>query len=90
MTTVKGEYSEKENGWVSELLKPTGDIWLECTLPDLGYMVIRQTDPRTGETPKIYQSCEQKKFKVTVYYNPGYPIQIFTSLTPKEIKYANI
>lgn len=90
MKTVNGEYSEKENAWVSEKLNPTGDIWLECKLPDYGYLIIRQTDPETGKSPKVYQSWERKEFKLRIFANLGYDIQIFTSITPKEIKYANI
>lgn len=60
MVTVKGTYSDKENGWVSEVLHPDGDIYLRCTLPQTGLMLIRQqtglSDDETGYKTYRYGS----------------------------------
>lgn len=90
MTTVNGEWSDEENAWVSERLEPKGDIYLSVQLPSYGYVIVRQIDKETGKAPKCYQSKEGKKFKLRLLYSEKNDIQIFTSVTPSVIKYANI
>lgn len=90
MTTVNGEWSESENAWVSERLEPKGDIYLSVQLPSYGYVIVRQIDKETGKAPKCYQSKEGKAFKVRISYCEKNDIQIFTSVTPGKIEYANI
>lgn len=90
MTTVNGEWSDKENAWVSEVLKPDGDIWLTTELPQSGFVIIRQIDHETGRAPKCYQSHEGKTFKARISYCKENDIQVFTSVEPTAIKYANI
>lgn len=90
MTTVNGVWSEKENAWVSEVLKPKGDIWLIVSLPKNGYVIVRQTDHETGKAPKCYQSHEGKTFKVRITCCDENDLQVFTSVTPDKIEYANI
>lgn len=90
MITVNGEWSEEENAWVSEKLSPNGDIYLVVELPSYGYVIVRQIDKETGKAPKCYQSHEGKKFKFRLLYSDKNDIQIFTSVTPSKIEYANI
>lgn len=90
MVTVNGSWSDSENAWVSEVMEPTGDIWVEVELPSKGYVVIRQIDRETKKAPKCYQSQFGEEFRLRVFYCDANNIQIFTSLTPKRIEYANV
>lgn len=90
MTTVSGAWSEEENAWVSERLSPKGDIYLTVQLPSYGYVTARQRDKATGKAPRCYQSKEGKAFKLRIGHSEQSDIQIFTSVTPSVIKYANI
>lgn len=90
MITIEGGWQYREDAWVSEILRPQGNIWLEVELPSYGYIVIRQIDHKTEKAPKCYQSRLGKVFKLRVFYCPENDIQIYTSEIPKRIEYANI
>jgi hypothetical protein len=103
MVTVNGTYSDKENGWVSEVLHPDGDIYLRCTLPKIGLLLVRQqkglSNIETGLKndsyesmggPKIVQTKRSSEFRLRLTYQEGTTLQIFTTDTPTKIEYANI
>ena len=92
MTTITGSYSEKENGWVSDIVKLTGDAWLEVELPSKGRLVIKKAETIDGPWPKaLITPWTGPKFRIRIYGStPARYIKIITTETPNTIQYANI
>ena len=92
ITTITGSYSEKENGWVSDIIKLTGDALLDIELPSEGMVVIKKAEKIQGPYPKaLITKWAGPKFRIKLYGNtPARYIKIITTETPNMIQYANI
>lgn len=92
ITTITGSYSEKENGWVSDIVKLTGDVLLDIELPSEGMVVIKKAEKIQGPYPKaLITKWSGPKFRIKLYGStPARYIKIITTETPNTIQYANI
>ena len=92
ITTITGSYSEKENGWVSDIVKLTGDVLLDIELPSEGMVVIKKAEKIQGPYPKaLITKWSGPKFRIKLYGStPARYIKIITTETPTTIQYANI
>ena len=92
ITTITGSYSEKENGWVSNIVKLTGDVLLDIELPSEGMVVIKKAEKIQGPYPKaLITKWSGPKFRIKLYGStPARYIKIITTETPNTIQYANI
>lgn len=92
ITTITGSYSEKENGWVSDIVKLTGDVLLDIELPSEGMVVIKKAEKIQGPYPKaLITKWSGPKFRIKLYGStPERYIKIITTETPNTIHYANI
>lgn len=92
ITTITGSYSEKENGWVSNIVKLTGDVLLDIELPSEGMVVIKKAEEIQGPYPKaLITKWSGPKFRIKLYGStPARYIKIITTETPNTIQYANI
>ena len=100
MTTITGAWSSDANGWVSEMLTLTGDIWIEVTLPSKGRLVIKKSESADGPWPKaMITPWTGPDFKIRIRHGvdtmtgdtpKSRYIKIITTETPISIKYANI
>lgn len=92
ITTITGSYSEKENGWVSDIVKLTGDVLLDIELPSEGMVVIKKAEKIQGPYPKAFiTKWAGPKFRIKLYGStPARYIKIITTETPNMIQYANI
>ena len=92
ITTITGSYSEKENGWVSNIVKLTGDVLLDIELPSEGMVVIKKAEKIQGPYPKaLITKWSGPKFRIKLYGStPARYIKIITTETPNMIQYANI
>lgn len=92
MEYILANYSEEELAWVSPEITLHRDIYLMITLKVPGKIVVRQ-DVGDGKKPRapILSHRNAKDFNLRLFVRPKtVKIQIFTSVEPKEIKYANI
>ena len=92
ITTITGSYSEKENGWVSNIVKLTGDVLLDIELPSEGMVVIKKAEKIQGPYPKaLITKWSGPKFRIKLYGSTSARyIKIITTETPNMIQYANI
>lgn len=92
MNTIQGEWSDEANGWVSETINLTGNIYLEIELPSKGRVVIKKSEKLDGPYPKAkITKWSGPSFRFRVYGSTKYPyIKIITTSTPNRIEYANI
>lgn len=97
ITTINGAWSEDANGWVSEELCLTGDIYLEVTLPQKGRIVIKKATPAGAVTanttwPKaLVTKWTGPDFRIRIYGSTeSHYIKIITTETPTRIAYANV
>jgi hypothetical protein len=92
MEYVSTNYNEEELAWVSPEITLHRDIYLMITLKHPGKLIIRQ-DKGDGKKPRVPIRAHKNadKFYLRMRVIPEtVKIQIFTSLEPKEIKYAYI
>lgn len=92
MEHVQTEYNEDELAWVSPKIQLKGNAFLTVVLTTPGKLLIRQ-DIGNGRMPRVPLSRhpDTKEFKVRLKLDvKPTTIQIFTSIEPKEIKYAYI
>lgn len=78
ITTIQGAWSDEANGWVSEILELTGDVWLEVELPSKGRLVIKKAEQIEGPYPKaLITKWAGPKFRIRIHhgisYIPGKP-----------------
>lgn len=104
MVTINGAWSDDANGWVSEVLELTGDIWLNVELSQKGRVVIKKAEDICGPWPKaLITKWSGPVFKLRIvcggdrlnmsdgsYRSFGRFIQIVTTDIPKSIYYVNI
>lgn len=92
MEYVSTNYNDEELAWVSPEITLHRDIYLMITLKNPGKLIIRQ-DKGDGKKPRVPIRAHKNtnKFYLRMRVVPEtVKIQIFTSLEPKEIKYAYI
>ncbi|MBQ8711544.1 MAG: hypothetical protein IJ551_01780 [Prevotella sp.] len=89
---IDGAWSDDANGWVSEAITLTGDIWLEVELPERGRLVIKKAETEDGPWPKaLITPYTGPSFRIRIYGTAHVRyIQVITSHTPTNIHYANI
>lgn len=92
MITIQGEWSNEANGWVSEVINLTGNIYLEVELPGKGRVVVKKSERQDGAYPKaLITKWGGSSFRIRVYGSTKYPyIKIITTSIPNRIEYANI
>lgn len=90
--TIQGAWSDDANGWVSETLELTGDMWLEVELPQKGRVVIKKAEHKDGPYPKaLITKWDGPQFRIRIYGSTERRyIKIITTETPKSIQYVNI
>ncbi|MBQ7685217.1 MAG: hypothetical protein IJT48_12090, partial [Bacteroidaceae bacterium] len=88
LTTINGEWSERDNAWVSETIGLTGDCWIEAELAGKGRMVIKKSEHEEGPWPKaLISSWTGPKFRVRCYgTTEGRFIRIYLTSTPTTIQ----
>lgn len=90
--SVSGSWDEKENAWVSETLKLTGDGWLDVELDGKGRLVIKKAEEESGPWPMaLISPWTGPCFKIRLYGTTvSRYIRIYLTQEPKNIYYANI
>lgn len=92
MENVSATYDANELAWVTPILTLQRDIFLKIDLKEKGKVVIRQSDAK-GNFPRIpierHKDTQSFEFRLSVIPD-SVKIQIFTSVEPKEIKYAYV
>lgn len=92
MKTIRGDWSDDANGWLSETLELTGDAWLEVELPQKGRVVIKKSETEDGPWPKaLITEWAGPEFKIRILGGSrGSFVKIITTDIPKRIEYDNI
>lgn len=103
ITTINGAWSDEANGWVSETLELTGDVWLEVELPHKGRLVIKKSETQEGPWPKavitpwtgpkirlrlIHGRDEASAKRFGIGHNRY--IKVITTVEPTKIQLVNI
>lgn len=92
MESVSASYSMDELAWITPAITLNRDIFLMISLKQPGKIVIRQDagDGKWLRVP-IKRHKDTSDFELRIRVNPDQiKIKIFTSVEPKEIKYAYI
>lgn len=92
ITTIQGAWSDEANGWESDVINLTGNIYLEIELSDKGRVVVKKSEQQEGPFPKaLITKWGGSSFRFRIYGSTKYPyIKIITTSTPNRIEYANI
>lgn len=93
MEQITSTYDSNEDAWVSSVITIDLDIFLKIVLKEKGKVLIRQIDENIDVAPRVpierHKDCDTFEFRVSVSTDIA-KIQIFTSVEPKYISYANI
>lgn len=93
MEKINATYDSEEQAWVTPVITIDRDIFLKIDLKEKGKVVMRQIDESAGVAPRVpidkHKDHDTFEFRVSVS-TEIINIQIFTSVEPKEISYANI